>query len=139
MAFRALALSFTDQRGTTAIEFAIVAPLFLALAVGTLYLGICLFMVGSLHYTVEEAARCASVRSTGDCSTSAKVVVICPSPVFRTELADVHPSTGSGLRQFGDRIGQLFAEFRDHERDGSAFGDRLLSIIRARSGALSRS
>jgi len=53
-----------DERGTTLLEFAIVGPLFVALAVGTLYLCTCLFMVGSLHYAVEEGARCASVRTT---------------------------------------------------------------------------
>ena len=53
-----------DERGTTLLEFAIVGPLFVALAVGTLYLSMCLFMIGSLHYAVEEGARCASVRST---------------------------------------------------------------------------
>lgn len=63
-----------DERGTTTIEFALVGPLFLSLTIGALYLGVCLFMLGSLHYSVEEAARCASVRTAGDCSTSTKVV-----------------------------------------------------------------
>jgi len=53
-----------DERGTTLLEFAIVGPLFIALTVGTIYLSMCLFMVGSMHYAVEEGARCASVRKT---------------------------------------------------------------------------
>ena len=52
-----------DQQGTTAVEFAIVAPVFIALLVGTLSLCVGLFLIGSLHYAVEEGARCASVKA----------------------------------------------------------------------------
>ena len=55
---------WNDERGTTAVEFAIVSPIFIALVIGILYLCLCLFLVGSLHYAVEEGARCASVRTT---------------------------------------------------------------------------
>jgi Flp pilus assembly protein TadG len=55
---------WNDERGTTAVEFAIVAPVFILLVIGTLYMCIALFTVGSLHYAVEEGARCASVKST---------------------------------------------------------------------------
>ncbi|WP_366408128.1 TadE/TadG family type IV pilus assembly protein [Nitrobacter sp. 62-13] len=41
-----------DERGTTAVEFAIVAPVFIALLIGTFALCIALFLVGSLHYAV---------------------------------------------------------------------------------------
>jgi hypothetical protein len=53
-----------DQRGTTAVEFAIVGPIFIFLLIGILYLCMCLTVAGSLHYAVEEGARCASVRTT---------------------------------------------------------------------------
>ena len=53
-----------DERGTTAIEFAIVGPVFILLVIGILYLCMCLSVVGSMHYAVEEGARCASVRTT---------------------------------------------------------------------------
>jgi Flp pilus assembly protein TadG len=53
-----------DERGTTAVEFAIVAPVFIGLLVGMLYICLSLLLVGSLHYAVEEGARCASVRTT---------------------------------------------------------------------------
>jgi hypothetical protein len=55
---------WNDERGTTVVEFAIVAPVFLLLVVGMLFMSIGLFTVGSLHYAVEEGARCASVKST---------------------------------------------------------------------------
>jgi len=54
----------TDERGTTAIEFAIVGPVFIMLLIGILYLCMCLAVVGSMHYAVEEGARCASVKTT---------------------------------------------------------------------------
>jgi Flp pilus assembly protein TadG len=56
--------AWNDEHGTTAVEFAIVAPVFILLVIGTLYMCIALFTVGSLHYAVEEGARCASVKST---------------------------------------------------------------------------
>lgn len=52
-----------DQRGTTAIEFAIVGPIFILLLIGIFYLCMCLAVAGSMHYAVEEGARCASVRT----------------------------------------------------------------------------
>jgi Flp pilus assembly protein TadG len=62
-----------DQQGTTAVEFAIVAPVFIALLLGTLALCVAFFLVGSLHFAVEDAARCASVK-TAICSDSATTV-----------------------------------------------------------------
>ena len=56
--------AWSDERGTTAVEFAIVGPVFIVLVIGTLYMCIALFTVGSLHYAVEEGARCASVKTT---------------------------------------------------------------------------
>jgi len=53
-----------DERGTTAIEFAIVGPVFILLLIGILYLCMGLSVAGSMHYAVEEGARCASVRTT---------------------------------------------------------------------------
>jgi Flp pilus assembly protein TadG len=53
-----------NEDGTTAVEFAIVSPIFIALVIGIMSLCLCLFLVGSLHFAVEEGARCASVRTT---------------------------------------------------------------------------
>lgn len=54
----------TNEDGAAAIEFAIVGPVFLLLVIGLIYGCIMLFGVASLHYAVEEGARCASVKST---------------------------------------------------------------------------
>jgi len=51
-----------DERGTTAVEFAIVGPIFIFLVIGIAFLCMGMAVAGSMHYAVEEGARCASVR-----------------------------------------------------------------------------
>ncbi|MEH2472014.1 Flp pilus assembly protein TadG [Nitrobacteraceae bacterium AZCC 2161] len=70
-----------DQQGTTAVEFAIVAPVFIALLIGTISVCIGLFLIGSLHYAVEEGARCASVKTT-ICSDATTTVAYAQSHYF---------------------------------------------------------
>jgi Flp pilus assembly pilin Flp len=53
---------YRDESGTTAIEFAIVGPVFIFLIVGIAFLCMAMAVAGSMHYAVEEGARCASVR-----------------------------------------------------------------------------
>jgi Flp pilus assembly protein TadG len=53
-----------DDTGAAAIEFAIVGPVFLLLSIGLIYGCLVLFGIASLHYAVEEGARCASVKTT---------------------------------------------------------------------------
>jgi hypothetical protein len=54
---------YADCRGTSAIEFALVGPIFIMLLVGIFYMCMCLSVVGGMHYAVEEGARCASVKT----------------------------------------------------------------------------
>lgn len=74
-------IAWNDECGTTAVEFAIVSPVFIAFIIGILYLGLCLFLVGSLHYAVEEGARCASVRTTV-CKDASTTVAYAQSRYF---------------------------------------------------------
>jgi Flp pilus assembly protein TadG len=67
-----------DARGTSAIEFAILGPVFIGLMIGTIYMCMLLFVVGSLHYAVEEAARCSSVKTTV-CSDNATTIAYAQS------------------------------------------------------------
>jgi len=62
-----------NQEGTTAVEFAIIAPVFFLLVLGTIGLCFALFLVGSLHFAVEDGARCASVKTT-ICSDQATTI-----------------------------------------------------------------
>ena len=85
---------WSDDRGTTAVEFAIVAPLVVMLLVGIMSLSLMLFSIGSMHFAVEDAARCASARPTV-CSSPAAIVAYAntryagalTSPVFTYALA----------------------------------------------------
>jgi len=70
-----------DQQGTTAVEFAIVAPVFIALLIGTIAVCIGLFLIGSLHFAVEDGARCASVKTT-ICSDAATTVAYTQSRYY---------------------------------------------------------
>jgi TadE-like protein len=70
-----------DRHGTTAVEFAIVAPVFIAMLMGTLALCVALFLIGSLHFAVEDGARCASVKST-ICADAASTVAYTQSRYF---------------------------------------------------------
>jgi Flp pilus assembly protein TadG len=55
---------WSNDRGTSAVEFALIAPALIMLLVGGLSLCLMLFAVGSMHYAVEDAARCASAKPT---------------------------------------------------------------------------
>ena len=52
-----------ECQGTTAVEFAIIAPVFIVLHFGTLALAVALFLIGSMHFAVEDGARCASIKT----------------------------------------------------------------------------
>jgi Flp pilus assembly protein TadG len=52
------------QSGSAAVEFAMVIPAFICLIVGSLYATMMISTLASLHYAVEQGARCASVTST---------------------------------------------------------------------------
>lgn len=58
-----------------------IAPVFIVLIVGTFYLSLSLFLTGSLHYAVEQAARCASVKTTV-CTDSTSIVTYAQNSYF---------------------------------------------------------
>jgi Flp pilus assembly pilin Flp len=61
------------EGGGAAVEYALILPAFISLIVGALCAGQLAFAVNSLHYAVQDAARCAAVK-TGICDTSAHIV-----------------------------------------------------------------
>jgi Flp pilus assembly protein TadG len=56
------------DRGATAVEFALIAPLFVLLLSGAIYAGVLIFSAMGLQTAVEKAARCYSV-SAAACNT----------------------------------------------------------------------
>ena len=55
---------FPRENGSVAAEFGLVLPLILLLTIGGIGLGSMMFAGVSLHYATEDAARCASVKTT---------------------------------------------------------------------------
>jgi len=60
------------ERGAAAVEFALVLPVFATLTFGLLWACLIIYSNASLHYAVEQAARCYSVNSSqcGSASTA---------------------------------------------------------------------
>ena len=69
-----------DHRGTTAIEFALVAPALFTLLYGVIEFGRLLWTQSALNFAVEEAARCASV-TPATCGTSAQIATYAASKI----------------------------------------------------------
>jgi Flp pilus assembly protein TadG len=104
-----------DQNGAAAIEFAIVGPVFLLMVIGLIYGCLMLFGIASLHYAVEEGARCASVKTTV-CTDSASTVSYTQaayqgpvmSPTFTsTTAACGHSVTGHANFDFNFAVADL--------------------------------
>lgn len=58
--------------GIAAVEFALVAPALLLLVFGIVEFGLALWKLNALHYSVETAARCASINAV-TCPTADQV------------------------------------------------------------------
>jgi len=69
--FAVLRLALGDRRGVHALEFALLATPFLMMIGGAIEVGRVMFIQSALHYSVEEAARCAS--ANGACGTSGQI------------------------------------------------------------------
>jgi Flp pilus assembly protein TadG len=68
----AVAALRTNLRGSAAIQFGLVAPSLLMFIFGIVEVGRMLWTMSALHYSVEEAARCASINAT-TCGTASKI------------------------------------------------------------------
>jgi len=73
MSLKSCKCLLTCDNGAAALEFAIVGPIFTAMLFGIVYLGLLLFSMASMHFAVEEGARCASVKTTVCNSSSATI------------------------------------------------------------------
>ena len=57
-----------QQRGATAVEFALVVPFFLVIAFGTISTSLAMSAVSEMHYAAERSARCLAVNVTTPCT-----------------------------------------------------------------------
>jgi len=86
-------------RGATAVEFAIILPMFLLLLVGVIEVGRMLSTKNTLQYAVERAARCAVIGAS-PCATPAQVQSYAASLVYGSALgAAVFSSTAPACGQ----------------------------------------
>jgi Flp pilus assembly protein TadG len=67
-----------ETGGATAVEFALTAPMFMALVWGIIEVGLGLWTQFGLENAVEAAARCASVNTT-TCTTSSTIATYAAS------------------------------------------------------------
>jgi Flp pilus assembly pilin Flp len=72
----------SDPSGATAVEFAMVAPVFLALILGIIHLSFLALTVGSLNYSVEKGARCAALSTAANCPAESYYFAPGDTPVF---------------------------------------------------------
>jgi len=63
-------ISSIDSRGSTAVETALLIPLYSGLTLAVMTGGFLLFTAASLHFAVEGAARCSSAMTT-QCTSAA--------------------------------------------------------------------
>lgn len=56
--------TWRHEGGATAVEFALIIPIFVAMVMGGMEIATVGFAAASLHFAVEDAARCASVQTT---------------------------------------------------------------------------
>jgi Flp pilus assembly protein TadG len=64
--------SISENSGATAVELALTMPLFLALLMGVIQIGLALWTQFGIQYGSEAAARCASV-DAASCGTSDQI------------------------------------------------------------------
>lgn len=85
-----------DERGATAVEFVLIMIPMIMLTIGAINLSLMLYTVASLNYSAQDAARCASVRTTTVCKDDAAITsyararyqgVARPTVVFTRTLA----------------------------------------------------
>jgi Flp pilus assembly protein TadG len=84
------------ERGTTALEFAFLAPVFFAMIFGVINIAQVAWTLGSLHFAAEAAARYASINTSSDGTPpSASTVQTYALSVYHGETLSSNPFTYS--------------------------------------------
>ena len=97
---RGLSVLRRDNRGTSAVEFAILLPAFITFIVGGINVCLALYAVSSLNFAVQQAARCASVNAT-DCGDASAIQTFAQSHYF----ALGHPTFTYTAQACGNVVG----------------------------------
>jgi len=92
------------QRGSTAVEFALVLPIFVGVLFGAIDGARLVVSQCMLNYAVVAGARLASVSSTAATSNplqTVKTAVIAAAPLLNLSTSDVHYQIGTGAADTG--------------------------------------
>lgn len=89
-----LSAVLSDDQGSFAVEFGLIAPAFLLFIFGAIEGGLALWTQSSLQYAVEQAARCAVVDPT-DCGTTAQIQSYAAAKVYGQSLSSTVFSVNS--------------------------------------------
>lgn len=76
----------SDHRGNAMVEFAMILPVFIMILVGGMYLALLGFTTASMHYAVQQGARCASLNTTV-CSSNTAIATYTSTKFWGTTLA----------------------------------------------------
>lgn len=98
-------ISWRDERGGAALEFALVLPVLVAVLIGGIYLANLAFASNSLHFAVQEGARCAAVKTTV-CSDATTTITYAQNkysgPRFSPTFAYAHGACGHSVSANGN-------------------------------------
>jgi Flp pilus assembly protein TadG len=86
-AFSRLSLVVRSNRGSAAVEFALVAPLLFLLLFGVVEFGRAWWAKNSLQYAAERAARYAVVCAAGSCPSDGAVATYAANQVYDQSVA----------------------------------------------------
>jgi Flp pilus assembly protein TadG len=89
-----------DRRGTTAAEFALIVPVFVAMVFGSVELGRFMWVRNSLQTAAEAAARCSAIRAPA-CSTFAA------TKTYAVGIANVGDATESNFAVTSETCGRV--------------------------------
>jgi Flp pilus assembly protein TadG len=87
-----------DQGGTTAIEFAILSPIVLAILLGTLALGLGFWMKNALQQSATETARCIAIGAPACTATAAACDSAVPGICYLERVASQRGLSGLQAR-----------------------------------------
>jgi len=82
------------DRGATAVEFGLSLTAFLGLIFGVINIARVLWVLGSLHFAAETAARCASANTT-TCSSASAIQTYALNQYHGERLGGTNPFTYS--------------------------------------------
>jgi len=84
-----------DRSGAAAVEFALVLPAFVLLVLGSMGAATFGYSLASMNYAVEEASRCAAVKTTV-CSNSTSTALYAKSHYSGPAITPVFTYSDSG-------------------------------------------